>query len=232
MAIDVRAADGAATRTVERALALLSEVCAHDELTLTEAARATGLPASTALRLLRTLEATGFVERDDAGWYYPGARILQIGASALGRNALVRLAEPTLDRIVAATGESVYLSVRGPHDTAVYLVMAEGTHSVRHTSWAGRTVPLDGLAVGRALRGEVPPGGFVTQRDRLEPDVTAICAPIRRLGGVVGAISILGPTYRLDDDRIARYGAILSRETTDLGALLGVPHHTGQEIGS
>ena len=55
-----------ATRTVERALALLSEVCAGEAVTLTECARHTGLPASTALRLLRTLESVGFVSRDRA----------------------------------------------------------------------------------------------------------------------------------------------------------------------
>ena len=232
MSIDVRASEGVATRTVERALALLSEVCAHEATTLTEAARATSLPASTALRLLRTMESSGFVERDADGWYFAGPRILQIGAGALNRNALVRLAEPTLRRIVDATGESVYLSVRGPDETAVYLAMAEGTYSVRHTSWAGRSVPLEGLAVGRALRGDVGPGGFVSQRDRHEPDVTAISAPIRRFGGVVGAISILGPTYRIDDAGLARYGAILHRETTALGVALGASHRTGQELGS
>ena len=39
------------TRTVERALTLLSEVCSREAVTLTECARHTGLPASTALRL-------------------------------------------------------------------------------------------------------------------------------------------------------------------------------------
>lgn len=37
-----------ATRTVERALALLPEVCAGEAVTLTECARHTALPASTA----------------------------------------------------------------------------------------------------------------------------------------------------------------------------------------
>ena len=45
----------ASTRTVDRALDLLAAVTEQPRLSLTEAARATELPASTALRLLRSL---------------------------------------------------------------------------------------------------------------------------------------------------------------------------------
>ena len=63
----------ASTRTVDRALDLLAAVTEQPRLSLTEAARATELPASTALRLLRSLEGSGFVARDDDGAYRPGA---------------------------------------------------------------------------------------------------------------------------------------------------------------
>lgn len=222
-AIDVSAREGS-TRTVERALSLLSEVCAVEAISLTECARRTGLPASTALRLLRTLESVGFVLRDDEGAYGAGPRMIQLGASTIGRNALARLAKPALHRIVAATGESAYLSIPGAHETALYVALVEGTHSVRHTSWIGRAVPLDGLAVGRVLRDDrLPPEGFVAERDRLEPDVTAIVAPIRYPGGVAGALSVLGPTYRIDEDTMKRYGMIVAEEGTGLGGLLGMP---------
>ena len=62
----------ASTRTVDRALDLLAAVTEQPRLSLTEAARATELPASTALRLLRSLEGSGFVARDDDGAYRPG----------------------------------------------------------------------------------------------------------------------------------------------------------------
>jgi IclR family acetate operon transcriptional repressor len=215
------------TRTVDRALALLAEVCAQDSITLSECARRAALPASTALRLLRTLEGSGFVTRNDEGTFGAGPRLIQLGASALGRQTLVRLAEPALHRIVAATGESAYLSIAGPNNTAIYIAMVEGTHSVRHTSWIGRSVPLENLAVGRALNNLVPASGFVAERDRLEPDVTAIVAPIRRpggaSGGVAGALSVLGPTYRIDDETMLQYGQIAAAEAANLARQLGVP---------
>jgi urocanate hydratase len=210
------------TRTVERALGLLAAVCGEGSLSLTEAARHAGLAPSTALRLLRTLESTGFVARDRAGAYHPGTRIIQLGATALGRQSLVELAQPGLARIVEQTGESAYLVVRGPGDTALYLAMVEGTHPIRHTSWVGRAIDLADLAVGAALRGDVPPGGFRAQRDRRDPDITAIAAPVPRPGGIAAALNLLGPTSRIDDARAEAYGRIVSREAALIGERLGV----------
>jgi IclR family transcriptional regulator, acetate operon repressor len=211
----------ASTRTVERALGLLAEVCVNPPISLTECARRAGLPASTALRLLRTLESTGFVARDAGGAFRPGIRIIQLGATALGRQSLVDLAQPSLTRIVEQTGESTYLVVRGAADTALYLAMAEGTHAVRHTSWVGRAIELADLAVGAALRGDVPDAGYVAQRDRIEPDVTAIAAPVRRPGGIVAALNLLGPSYRIDEDTTHTYGRIVSHEAGVIANLLG-----------
>jgi IclR family acetate operon transcriptional repressor len=209
------------TRAVERALALLSEVCSREEVSLTECARHTALPPSTALRLLRTLETAGFVSRDEAGSFRAGPRMIQLGATAIGRNELARLARPALDRIGSATRESAYLSIRGVDETAVYIAQVEGTHAVRHRSWVGRAVPLEGLAVGEVLRGEVPEEGYVARRDRLEPDVTAIVAPVRYPGGIAGALSVLGPTYRIDRDTMHAYGRIVAIEAAELSTRLG-----------
>ncbi len=210
------------TRAVERALALLSEVCTRDATTLTECARETRLSPSTALRLLRTLESAGFVSRDGGGGFRAGPRMIQLGATAIGRNELARLAAPALDRIGTATRESAYLSIRGVDSTAVYIAQVEGTHAVRHSSWIGRAVPMDGLAVGRVLRGEVPLAGYVAGRDHLEPDVTAIVAPVHFPGGVAGALSVLGPTYRIDHDAMHLYGRIVATEAVELSRQLGV----------
>jgi urocanate hydratase len=215
------ASSNASTRTVGRALALLAEVSTAVGPTLSECARRTGLAPSTALRLLRTLEAAGFVERSQRGTYHPGRRLMQLGALALGRESLVTRVRPGLQRIVERTGESAYFVVRGPANTAVYLAMVEGTHAIRHTSWVGRAIELEDLAVGLALDGAVPSSGYVTQRDRIEPDVTAIAAPIRWTGGIAGALNLLGPTYRIDEATMHDYGAIVAAEAASLGRLLG-----------
>ncbi|MDR2379506.1 MAG: helix-turn-helix domain-containing protein, partial [Bifidobacteriaceae bacterium] len=115
------------TRTVDRALSLLGCVCDAGAATLAEAARAADLSPSTALRLLRTLEAHEFVLKTADGRYAPGPRVIQLGALALSKESLVSLAETPMADIVAETGESCYLAVRGAGASALYIAIVEGT---------------------------------------------------------------------------------------------------------
>ena len=123
--------------------------------------------------------------------------------------------------VVARTGESVYLSVAAGPDTAVYLAIEEGTHSVRHTNWVGRTVPLTGTAVGEALRGHVAAGASVLRTDTVESDVTALSSPVVVHGTPVGALSTLVPTYRCTDELAARCGEALVAATAEIARRLG-----------
>lgn len=214
------------TRTVSRALDLLAAVCDAGDLALADAARRTDLSSSTALRLLRTLESSGFVRRDD-GVYRPGLRIVQLGAQALSSESLVSLAAASLRRLVQSTGESCYLSVphlQGTHhEHGIYLAMEEGTHSVRHSSWVGRSLPLEGTAVGAALRDEAPQqgpeAGYVVVHDAVESDVTAIAAPVRvpaahGLGRIVAALSVVAPSYRMSREAVAEIGRLVACEAS------------------
>jgi len=214
--LEVPPAIGPSTRTVERALDLLASVCDEGRISLSDAARSAHLAPSTALRLLRTMEGVGFVRRDLEGMYHAGPRIIQIGATALGRQELVKAAQPALHRIVSATSETSYLGIPGADNRALYVGMVEGSYSVRHTSWVGRTVPMDGTAVGAALRDQVPAEGYVIVRSTVEPDVSAIAAPIYWTGGVIGALSVVGPTYRIDFDRAHQFGRIVRAEAQAL----------------
>src|ERR1700754_120025 len=96
------------TRTVERALALLATICERGGANLADTARDCDLAPSTALRLLRTLETTGFVSKDEFGMYRPGSRIIQLGAQALSDQSLIELAGPAMEELATDTGESVY----------------------------------------------------------------------------------------------------------------------------
>src|ERR1700709_1120882 len=97
-----------ATRTVERALALLARVCDRGGANLADTARDCDLAPSTALRLLRTLETTGFVSKDEFGMYRPGSRIIQLGARALSDLSLIELAAPAMEELPTDTGEAGY----------------------------------------------------------------------------------------------------------------------------
>jgi DNA-binding IclR family transcriptional regulator len=209
-----------ATRTVERALALLASVCDRGGANLADTARDCELAPSTALRLLRTLETTGFVRKDEFGMYRPGSRIIQLGAQALSDESLTELAGSAMDELATETGESVYLSVEGHAATAVYISIVEGTHSVRHASWVGRTVPLDTSAAGQALRGKVSDAGYVVVERGVETDVTAIASPIFSQARIVAAMSLVIPSYRLTARQTTKYGRLLVAAAAEVSARL------------
>lgn len=209
------------TRAVERALALLSAVCTDQISSLAEASRRTAVPASTALRLLRTMEREQFVARDTGAGWRAGPRLLQLAVRSLAREPLAELAGPSLARLTAATGESAYLSVRGADGLAVHVAAHEGTHPVRYAAWVGATVPLPDSAIGLALDGSVAIGGFARAHPPGEPDATQVSAPIHRPGGVVAALSVIGPAYRLDQAAVTELGAAVVAEAALLEAALG-----------
>jgi DNA-binding IclR family transcriptional regulator len=200
----------APTRTVERALSLLAAVCDRRGANLADCARDCDLPPSTALRILRTLETSGFVAKEESGRYRPGSRLIQLGAQALSNESLIDIARPAMEQLAQHTGESVYLSVEGHRDAALYIGIVEGTHSVRHTSWVGRTVPLELSAAGRALRGQVPDEGYVVVERGVEADVTAIACPVHSEARVVAALSLVVPSYRLTAEQAHEHGRQLA----------------------
>ncbi|WP_308467882.1 IclR family transcriptional regulator [Rathayibacter soli] len=211
----------AATRTVERALSLLAIICDEGRINLADSSRAAGLSPSTTLRLLRTLESGGFVRRDDAGDYRPGSRMIQLGAQSLSNESLISLARETMEMLCTDTGESVYLSIEGHNKTSIYIATVEGTHSVRHTNWVGRTIPISGSAAGAVLRDEIPAAGYVIVEHGVEDDITAIAAAIRSEHKVVAALSLVIPSYRLTQLDTARYSRLLIEGADHVSALLG-----------
>ena len=185
------------SRSAERVLALLDAVVIEGTLSLTAAAARTGMPASTALRHLRVLTDRGYLVKNDMGTYSVGTSFLRAALASLQSGPYARLiaaAQPQLENLVEVTEESAYLAVRDG-DEAVYIATVEGRRAIRHVGWVGRSVPIDGTAVGEALLSEPPARGArpaaLFNTGAIEPDVTAVWrAGLRRVrpgGGPVGA---------------------------------------------
>jgi IclR family transcriptional regulator, acetate operon repressor len=222
---NVQATDRSPVRAVQRAFELLGllggERPAH---TLSEFARDSGLPISTVARLLASLEHAGFLRRDAEGCYWPGARLLQVGLAALRSYSLYDLAEPHLRKLSEATGETANLAVRADANNAIYLRQFVSMRSIHHASWLGRTLPVRKTAVGAVLCGETGAEGYVARRDTLEQGVTAIAAPIHGARGeIVAAFSITGPSFRITDRDVARFGALVAKQAALASAELGAP---------
>ena len=196
------------SRSAERVLALLDTVITEGPLSLTVAAARTDMPASTALRHLRVLTDRGYLVKDGSGTYSAGPSFVRTALASLQSGPYARLtaaAQPELERLVEVTEESAYLAVRDGRE-AVYIATVEGRRAIRHVGWVGRTVPVDGTAVGEALFATpLAPGARpapIFNTGAIEPDVTAVCAPVHGADGPVAALSVLGPADRLSGTRL------------------------------
>jgi len=210
-------------RAVSRALDLLGLLCDAQSRTLSDLARASGLPVSTALRLLSTLESAGFARRDPAsGSFAAGSRLMQAGLSALRRTSLYDLAEPALQRLSSGSGETANLAIQVDEQHATYLRVVVSPRSVHYAAWVGRSLPMARTAVGRALSGRTGPEGYVVKRDTLERDVTAVAVPVAGADGrIAAALSITGPSFRISEDDAHRFGRLLLAEAIELSGSLG-----------
>jgi DNA-binding IclR family transcriptional regulator len=222
-ALDSARAATASTRTVDRALDLLAAVAERSGgATLAELARLTELSASTALRLLSTLSARGFVERHNDGRFVSGPALRALAFTVSRGEPLYELAGPHLAALAQATGETSNLAIAADARQALYLRQVASPRLVQTVSWTGRTIPRRGTAVGAALSGRIRYGEWTSTRRTVEPDVTAVAAPVFGADGRVAcAISVIAPTYRTSDDDVAAHGEALVRHAAAMSAELG-----------
>jgi DNA-binding IclR family transcriptional regulator len=218
-----RKTSASSTRTVDRALALLTTLLGGSASTLTELARATDLSLATASRLLNTLIQHQLIQRDDSGRYRAGIRMKQIAAVTLHDEPLYDLIAPHLDALAVETGETASLGVPADADSVLYLRQVSSAKQVQTADWTGRTIPRVGTALGAALSGVPSVRGYFTS-SRPDTDVTAVAVPILRHDReIVAAISINAPSYRTTDIEVERFGAALIRHAVAVSLALGAP---------
>jgi IclR family transcriptional regulator, acetate operon repressor len=148
---------GYSIQSVDRALLLLETIAeAGGEATLTELASRTGLNISTCHHLLATLIQRGFATKVPGRRLYAlGVRIIYLGHVCLQVD-LPRRAQPYLETINRATGETVHLAaLQG--DAVVTLAVREAKHAVRVES--GRVGKMDAphaTSAGKAILAWLP----------------------------------------------------------------------------
>ena len=135
-----------------RAIALLDALAASESgLGVNELARRIGVNASTASRLLATLQESGLVSRDAGnGPYRLGLRLVTLADRVLAQQDVRTLARPLLMRLVDDTGETATLSLPGddaaitvdfvPSPSSVVSMARVGRPSVPHATAAGKVM--------------------------------------------------------------------------------------------
>jgi DNA-binding IclR family transcriptional regulator len=212
------AASARGTTAVDRGAELLVRVLESEQpVALAELASASGIPKSTASRLLSALERQGLIEQDgERGRLRPGPAILRVAERSMVQRSVVELARTSLDALALASGETINLAVPA-HSGVEHLAQVDSRHFLGAGQWLGRSVDYHCTAVGKVFmafgRATIParplakltpktisnPGrlraelelvrreDFATASDELELGLAAIAAPVRGAGGEVVA---------------------------------------------
>jgi IclR family acetate operon transcriptional repressor len=205
--------------SVARALTLLDELRDSEHgRGVNELARRIGVNASTASRLLSTLESFGVVQRDGQGPYRLGLALVTLADRVLSRLDLQALARPILVELMEQTGETATLSLPGereaitvdsvPSRSSVVSTARLGRPSISHATAVGKVMLAfgggalprerdlvsltDRTITDRALLAAevatVAERGYGTVFGEREVDVNAIAAPVFDRSGVLAAI--------------------------------------------
>lgn len=228
--------------TLDRALAVL-EAVEGGARTLAEVAVATGLPRSTAHRLLRALAAHGYVSLEGAFGYRLGPRLLRMAARARRDAPLRDLAQPALERLAAGTGESAQLYVRAG-TSRVCVAAVESHQELRTIVPIGAELPLHaGSAAKVFLAFDPEPRRFLRRArdpERFARDVElvrergwaasvgerqagvgSVSAPVRGPDGrLVAVVSVSGPAARMGRGGGRRYVPAVLRAAAEIETAL------------
>ena len=139
-------------RSITRAVNVLRALAeSQDGLTLSETAAAAGLAASTAHRLLTTLESERFVRFDaGTGCWHVGVGAFTVGAALARPRGVIVLAPPDMRRRMGATGGTAHLFLESSGE-AVCMAQVESRHSMRALTRVGGRVKMHWSAAGKAM---------------------------------------------------------------------------------
>lgn len=122
----------------------------HPLLTLTEISTRTGLPLSTARRLVLELAEWGGLDQLPDGRYRVGMRLWRVGSMAPQQRDLREAALPYMQDLCAATQENVQLVVLDGLN-ALCIEKISSPKAVGTATQVGGRLPLHATAVGKVL---------------------------------------------------------------------------------
>jgi IclR family pca regulon transcriptional regulator len=128
----------------------------HPRLSLAEVASITGLSRPTARRILLTLRELGYV-RSEGRLFALTPRVLALGYAYLSSLNLTEIAQPHMEKAVAATHEACSLSMLDDTDV-VYVTRVPTSRVTSITLATGTRLPAHATAMGHVLLANLPQG--------------------------------------------------------------------------
>lgn len=247
----INAAPGSeSVRSVSRALQLLAVFDeAHAALSLSDLLERSELPKTTVIRLVQTLEQSGFLFRRSDGRLCLGPALIRLSRAVAVTWSLPEAADQTLEALRGQTLETVNLYLL-EGTWRVCVAQKQGPQHVRYVVPIGVRLPLWAGASGKAFLAHRPSDfvarvlresgkdqafagslaadleqirarGYAVSRDERERGAASVSALILdRNQDVVAALAISGPTTRFTDDRVSEFGALLKDAVREISVAL------------
>ena len=217
---------------VHRALSILDAFTEADQkLGLAELAKRTGLYKSTLLRLAKSLEKFGYLIRSEDGSYHLGSKVLFLGSLYQRSFRTSEFVPPVLRQIVEELHEGASFYVRDA-DQRVCLHRIDAHRAVRDSVHEGDRLPLTVGAAGHVILAfngrsgekydEIRKNMYAASYGERDPETAAIACPVFGIDQkFVGALSISGPRYRIEELGVKRVLPVLFKHAHALTRTLG-----------
>ncbi|OBA80768.1 IclR family transcriptional regulator [Mycobacterium sp. 1164966.3] len=219
---------GTPSAVIDRISLVLDAFEGPGRLTLAQIVRRTGLPRSSAHRMLERLVQLRWLRRNGRD-YELGMRLVELGSLAVHQDRLVRAARPLLGELHRATGLVVHLAVLEGSDV-VYLDKVGDRVVGSLPSRVGGRQPAHCSALGKAMLAysddaevdlqvrktkysistnsqlavelaKVRAHGVAFEREESLLGFGCVAAPIGSPGEAVAAVSVCGPMSRMKFDQ-------------------------------
>lgn len=217
------------TAVIDRVSLVLEAFDGPGRLTLAQLVRRTGLPRSSAHRMLERLVALRWLRRSGRD-YELGMRLVELGSLAVHQDRLHRAATPLLHELHRATGLVVHLAVLDESDVVYLEKIGDRMVAAIPTRVGGRQ-PAQCTAVGKAMLaysehenavdfsvrrtrysvgtpaqltrelGKVRIHGVAFDREESLAGFGCVAAPIGDVGDAVAAVSVCGPMSHVKFDQ-------------------------------
>lgn len=123
----------------------------NTELSLAQLSRLCGMPKTTMVNIIRTLETEGYLDRvANTPNYKLGLKFLEKSYYVQEALPIIRLAAPYLEELLEETGQNVYLTTHRDGQLLYLHNCLKYSNKVKYSA-AGRMLPLHSTAAGKAM---------------------------------------------------------------------------------
>lgn len=155
------------TGTLGKAMQVLEVIATSQKpMRFTDVLKAVDQPRGTLHRQISNLVEEGLIHVNDDHAYTPGIRLLKFATRAWSQNSFRTIAQPHIEALHEATGETVHLGQLNDLEV-IYLDKIESNQTVRMHSQVGKASPLFCTGIGKAMLARLPDDEARERIDRI-----------------------------------------------------------------